>query len=66
MTNYENFGCIASREQFAIKSKENINLSITDTVLKLLDTLYILGLKINVINIAKLWHNGIDVYISPS
>lgn len=48
----------------AIKSKGNIDLSIRDMILRLLDELYILDLIMNFINTIRLWHNGIGVYSS--
>lgn len=44
----------ASGEQLTIKGKGNIDLFVGDIVLKLLDTLYVPGLTVNFISIAKL------------
>lgn len=37
-------------------------MSIENTVLRLLDALYVLGLTVNFISIAKFWHNDISIY----
>ena len=62
LADYDNSCCTASEEQLAIKGKKNIDLSVEDTILRLLNALYIPGLTVNFISIAKLWHNGIGVY----
>lgn len=54
LTDYENFSCIASGDQLAIKGKENIDLSDGNTILRLLDALYVPGFTINLIITAKL------------
>lgn len=62
MIDYKNFCCIASREQLAIKNNKNIDLSIENKILKLLNALYILSFTVNFISIIKLWHSSIGVY----
>lgn len=49
-------------KQLAIKRKENIDLSVGDIVLRLSNTLYVLGLIVNLISILRLWRNRIGVY----
>ena len=46
----------------AIKGKRNIDLSVRDKVLKLLDVLYVPGLTVNLISTIRLWRNCIGVY----
>lgn len=65
LTDYKNFCCTAIGKQLVIKGKKNINLSVKNIVLKLLDMLYIPGFIMNLISIAKLQHNSIGVYFSP-
>ncbi len=65
LTAYEDSCHTASGEQLAIKGKKNIDLVIGDTVLRLLDTLYVPGLTVNLISTARLWRNKIGVY-SPA
>lgn len=54
LTDYEISCRIATGEQLAIKDKKNIDLSIRDTVLRLLNALYVLGLTVNLISTTKL------------
>lgn len=51
---YNDFYYTASGEQFAIKDKENINLAVKDTMLRLLDALHVLGLMLNLISTTRL------------
>lgn len=62
LVNYEDSCCKASGEQLAIKGRGNIDLSVDNTVLRLLDAFYVSGLTVNLISIARLWRNGIGVY----
>lgn len=62
MTDYENFCYIVSEEQLVIKSKENINLSVGDKMLRLLDVFYILAFTMNLISTTRLWRNSIGIY----
>ena len=66
MINYDNSCCIGSREQLAIKGKENIDLAVRDMVLSLLDALYVLSFTVNLISTIRFWRNNIGVYFSAS
>lgn len=50
----------------AIKGKRNINLTIGDKVLRLLDALYVLRFIVNFISTTMLWRNDIGVYFPAS
>ena len=54
LTTYEDFCRTASGEQLAIKDKENIDLAVGDTLLRLLDALYVPGLTVNLISTTRL------------
>ncbi len=62
MTAYEDSCRTASGEQLAIKGKENIDLAVGDTLLRLSDALYAPGLTVNLISTARLWRNRIRFY----
>ena len=61
---YKDSYYIASGKLLVIKSKANIDLAIENVILKLLDTLYVWSLIINLISIAKFWSNKINIYFS--
>lgn len=46
---YDDFCCIVSEKQLAIKGKKNFDLVVRDTILRLSNLLYILGLTVNLL-----------------
>lgn len=58
------FFYIISKKQLVIQ--KNIDLNIRNRVLRLSNVVYISGLIINLINIAKLWYNKIEIYFFVS
>lgn len=53
---------ILPADNMAIKGKGNIDLAVGNNVLRLSDTLYVLGLTVNLISTTRLWRKGIGVY----
>lgn len=66
LIHYRDSCCIANDEQLRIKKKRNIDLSFSNTILKLSDLLYIPHLIVNLISTARLWHNKISIYFPAS
>ena len=50
------------KSNWQLRAKGNIDLFAGDKVLKLLDTLYVSGLIMNLINTIRLWRNDIGIY----
>ena len=52
----------ANGEQLTIKNKKNIDLSIEDKILRLLDGFYIPSITVNLISITRLWLSNISIF----